>query len=269
MGKCLQSVGMISLKNKDDDEPTYTGTGWLVAKEESESYIMTNYHVISAIMQRRRQTQREIKVVIQFDYLTKAQPSCVEFEVAQQAEISNVDSDYAVLKVQSNCPGIECLKVCTRWPNPNSNVTVIGHPKAESKTCMLGKVLHTPSSSENIRKWVEDKTKQYCPHEHCEGREKEVVCVHNYEKWDKLEKRKDFLLIHNCQTGHGASGSPVVNDNGEVIALQSWGMFLGNEQQREKPALEFAHSINCIVKDININKKNEALARKLNFYGMT
>ena len=38
-------------------------------------------------MQRRRQTQREIKVVIQFDYLTKAQPSCVEFEVAQQAEI--------------------------------------------------------------------------------------------------------------------------------------------------------------------------------------
>jgi hypothetical protein len=115
---------------------------WFVAKEESESYIMTNYHVISAIMQRRRQTQREIKVVIQFDYLTKAQPSCVEFEVAQQAEISNVDSDYAVLKVQSNCPGIECLKVCTHWPNPNSNVTVIGHPKAESKLCMLGNVLH-------------------------------------------------------------------------------------------------------------------------------
>jgi hypothetical protein len=37
---------------------------WFVAKEESESYIMTNYHVISAIKQRRRQTQREIKVRI-------------------------------------------------------------------------------------------------------------------------------------------------------------------------------------------------------------
>jgi S1-C subfamily serine protease len=49
-----KSVGMTALKNKDDDEPTYTGTGWFVAKEESESYIMTNYHVISAIMQRRR-----------------------------------------------------------------------------------------------------------------------------------------------------------------------------------------------------------------------
>jgi S1-C subfamily serine protease len=55
---------MNALKNKGDDEPTNTGTGWLVAKEESESYIMTNYHVISAIMQRRRQTQREIKVHI-------------------------------------------------------------------------------------------------------------------------------------------------------------------------------------------------------------
>ena len=71
---------MIALKNKDDDEPTNTGTGWLVAKEESESYIMTNYHLISAIMQRsnlasqkdpglrgwqrRRQTQHEIKVHI-------------------------------------------------------------------------------------------------------------------------------------------------------------------------------------------------------------
>jgi S1-C subfamily serine protease len=59
-----KSVGVISLKNKEDDEPTYTGTGWFVAKEESESYIMTNYHVISAIKQRRRQTQREIKVHI-------------------------------------------------------------------------------------------------------------------------------------------------------------------------------------------------------------
>jgi hypothetical protein len=32
---------MNALKNKDDDERTNTGTGWLVAKEESESYIMT------------------------------------------------------------------------------------------------------------------------------------------------------------------------------------------------------------------------------------
>jgi hypothetical protein len=31
---------------------------------ESEFYIMTHYHVISAIKQRRRQTQREIKVHI-------------------------------------------------------------------------------------------------------------------------------------------------------------------------------------------------------------
>jgi S1-C subfamily serine protease len=64
MEKRGKSVGMISLKNKDDDEPTNTGTGWFVAKEESESYIMTNYHVISVIKQRRRQTQRGIKVHI-------------------------------------------------------------------------------------------------------------------------------------------------------------------------------------------------------------
>jgi hypothetical protein len=35
-----KSVGMIALKNKDDDEPTYTGAGWFVAGEESESYII-------------------------------------------------------------------------------------------------------------------------------------------------------------------------------------------------------------------------------------
>jgi hypothetical protein len=67
---------------------------------------------------------------------------------------------------------------------------------------MLGNMLHTSSSSENIRKWVEDKTKQYCSHEHCEGRENEVVCIHNYEKLDKLEKRKDFLLIHKQAMGN-------------------------------------------------------------------
>ena len=265
MGKCLESVCMISVKNKDDDGLTYTGSGWLVAKEESESYIMTNFHVFSDIMERSRQTQREIKVVIQFDYLSWAQPSCIEFEVPQQAEISDKNLDYAVLKVQSNCPGIECLEVYTHLPNLSSNVNVIGHPGAKSKSCMSGKVLHTsrPSISvEIIHKWVEDNTKQYCPHEHCEGKEKKVVCAHNY-KWKKFDLRKDFLLIHNCGTSKGASGSPVVNDNGEVIALHSWGMFLGDKQQREKPALEFAHSINFIVEDIK--KNNEALARKLNF----
>jgi hypothetical protein len=80
MVKRVKSVVMSALKNKDDDEPTNTGTGWFVAKEESESYIMTNYHLIFAIMQRsnlasqkdpglrgwqrRRQTQHEIKVHI-------------------------------------------------------------------------------------------------------------------------------------------------------------------------------------------------------------
>jgi hypothetical protein len=34
------------------------------------------------------------------------------------------------------------------------------------------------------------------------GRGKEVVCIHNYEKLDKLEKRKDFLLIHKQAMGH-------------------------------------------------------------------
>jgi hypothetical protein len=80
MVKRVKSVVMSALKNKDDDEPTNTGTGWFVAKEEGESYIMTNYQVIFAIMQRsnlasqkdpglrgwqrRRQTQHEIKVHI-------------------------------------------------------------------------------------------------------------------------------------------------------------------------------------------------------------
>ena len=257
---------MIALKNKDDDELFYTATGWLVAKEESEFYIMTNYHVISTIDEYKRQTQRELKVVFQFDYRTTAQSSCVEFELAQKDPVpSDAVLDYAVLKFQGNCPADrERLDVCTRSPNPNSNVTVIGHPETKPMTCMSGKVLYTPrpSTSVEVRKWVEDKIKQYCPHKHSKGKEREVVCVHNY-KWGKFNRRKDFLLIHNCQTGHGASGSPVVNDKGLVIALHSWGMFLGNEQQREKPALEFAHSINSIVQDIK--KKYEELARKLNF----
>ena len=41
MVKRVKSVVMTALKNKDDDEPTNTSTGWFVAKEESESYIMT------------------------------------------------------------------------------------------------------------------------------------------------------------------------------------------------------------------------------------
>jgi S1-C subfamily serine protease len=49
MVKRVKSV-ITALKNKDDDEPTNTGTGWFVSKEESKSYIMTNFHLISAII---------------------------------------------------------------------------------------------------------------------------------------------------------------------------------------------------------------------------
>ena len=67
MATCISSVGVISLKSTDNENPKYVATAWIIAKKENEAYIMTNYHVISAVKKRKKAAQKETKFVIQFD----------------------------------------------------------------------------------------------------------------------------------------------------------------------------------------------------------
>ena len=101
MARCSKSVGMISLKSKEYESPKYVATAWIIAKKKNEACIMTNYHVISAVKNRKKAAQKETKLVIQFDYRTLAQPICPKFEVQMlEDEISNDNLDYVIFNIQ-------------------------------------------------------------------------------------------------------------------------------------------------------------------------
>ena len=108
MARCSKSVGMISLKSKEYESPKYVATAWIIAKKENEAGIMTNYHVISAVINRKKAAQKETKLVIQFDYRTLTQPICPKFEVLMlEDKISNDNLDFATLKFNNNLPAKE------------------------------------------------------------------------------------------------------------------------------------------------------------------
>ena len=260
----LQSIGIIALKNKTETgSPHYTGTGWLVASKEGVSYIFTNYHVIFAINSRKNQTENEIKVVIQFDHLTEIpSPNCAEHEVEQEAEISDENLDYAVLKINKFLPKRAPLNVSTSIPNNDNKIFAIGHVGCTPLKVMEG-VIRLKQPKESWKNWLKSNAMHYCPTPSCEGGNTEVICPHNLpsEKWVKVEKREKFLLVHNCQTDHGTSGAPLVNSNGNVFAMHSRGMFFGNAKERQKATYEFAHTIKSIAVDI-LGRK-ESLAKEL------
>ena len=113
MARCSKSVGMISLKSKDYECQKYVATAWIIAKKENEACIMNNYHVISAIKNRKKAAQKETKLVIYFDYRTLA--ICPEFKAQiLENEISNDNLDYTILKVNDNLPKVICGRAASR-----------------------------------------------------------------------------------------------------------------------------------------------------------
>ena len=256
MARCSKSVGMISLKSTDNESPKYVATAWIIAKKENEAYIMTNYHVISAVKKRKEATQKETKLVIQFDHRTLAQPICPEFEVQMlENEISNNDLDYAILKVNDNLPGKETLKV-TRCLPDSGVVSIIGFPNGQPKQRYIGKLY----SVEDVKLWVKENTSDRCPEHPWDGRNTKFTCQHNYD-WSKFERRKNFLLAYKCGTAKGVSGSPILNNSGEVCGLQSWGLFLRSQKKCPTPLFEFGHKIRDIID--NIKGKDETFAIEL------
>ena len=81
-----------------------------------------------------------------------------------------------------------------------------------------------------------------------------------------LTHRTERALLYETDTEHGASGSPVFNDNWDVIALHHWGSpFLGQADETETvlPLVNEGVRISAIVRDLRARMAALPMAKRL------
>ena len=147
------------------------------------------------------------------------------------------------------------MKVTRRLPN-SGVVSIIGFQNGQPKERFRGKLQRV----DDVENLVKEKASDRCLDQSCDGSNTKVECRHNYN-WSKFKRRKEFLLVHDFGTDHGSSGSPILNNSGEVCGMHCWGLYLGDRKKWPNPLFEFGHNMRHIIDDIK--KKDETFAMRL------
>lgn len=223
----LAALSVAKVKVMTASGLSYNGTGWLIAP----GVIITNHHVIAA----RRigdpsLTDDEIKIRGQncrfiFDF--EEGKSCHEFESMGLLDC-DADLDYAILRVKA--------------------VAKDGH-KSIQDYGFLHIVPFYPTLDQGLRLNVI---------QHPDGRLKEVALRTNYYVGENTPAQRIYYLT---DTEGGSSGSPVMNDDWQVVALhRGWSEF--NQFFRGQPirfknlGLDYN---SLIMPDETVTKVNEGV----------
>jgi V8-like Glu-specific endopeptidase len=227
----MDSVGLIACG-------TIRGTCFLVA----DKLVITNYHVYNMIKtERNNQQRRNLPITVCFNFVWPAetQPGnavvTVEIDEGHDPKIDNAHLDYKFLRLKEN----QSLKkrvplgtIVRCRPLEEGRVVIIGHPEGKEmhqETCVV--------VERNL--WREKLEKR---HKCCAG-----VHMTNKEKLES-EKYKD-CVPYDTSLFHGASGSPVFDMNGHIVAMHTQGYTLDGEEGK-RSLMEFGVQFNVICKDV-------------------
>lgn len=222
-----KSVGIIYVQV---NAKCYFGTCFLV----TENVILTNYHVYDDL---KKHVTQSHKVKVSFNFLLPIPKGLVEFEVNMKdirAECSDKSLDYIFLGLKGEPTGLMGLGEKISVINPdnltNELVSIIGHPfrpggnikRIDTDCRIISKYLWRPELIKSLqgKRRLEFEPLFYC---------KKAIMSPEYEQ--KIPYHSSFF--------HGASGSPVFDDHGKIIAMHVSG-WVENEVGREYSYMEFA-----------------------------
>ncbi len=240
-----KSVGHIYVEDGPD-----AGTCFLVEK----NVILTNYHVYDDIKKILAAGQSNRKVKVAFNYVRPNQAEDlgkveVDLEkILAQCPTEKLDYIFLELKDDAKQPILGDI-ISTANPNDFANefVTIIGHPDGREKQIdtdcrVISQYTWRPELLDRIQKRQSfEFTTEYL---NC----KRQVMSEFYEH--KIAYHSSFL--------HGASGSPVFNKYGKIIAMHACGWVLEKDGKIYKSIMEFAIPMKAIYDDCYKNCKDVA-----------
>ena len=239
----IKSIGQISCGRM-------RGTCWLVR----DKLIITNHHIYQLFYKEREELQNpNLPITVTFDYLHTGKPEhniAVGVDEDHDPELENPHLDYKFLQLEeSEClQGRAPLGLTVRCrPLQEGLVTIIGHPEGkemQTETCI---VVSSHSWREKLQQ-RHDKLVQ-------SQKDDPISAGLNMTKHDSLgcaQKYKD-CLPYDTSLFTGASGSPVFDLNGNIVAIHTQGYTLDIEGGKCS-LMEFGVKFHAICEDLKRRK---------------
>ena len=226
----IRSIGQISCGR-------IRGTCWLV----NDTLVITNFHVYMMINHERDELQNlNLPITVTFDYFYSAQTEhfvTVEVDEGRDPQLENPHLDYKFLCLRENEGLRDRVRLGTivrSCPLHEGLVIIVGHHPAGSKmqeeTCVV------------VRNHLwREKLQQR--HAICAG-----VHMTTAEILESNERFRE-CLPYDTSLFSGASGSPVFDLNGNIVAMHTQGYTL-EVQGRKCSLMEFGVQFNAICEDM-------------------
>jgi V8-like Glu-specific endopeptidase len=183
------------------------GTCFLV----TDVLVITNYHVYRMIEEERNKPGNfSLPITVLFDYLTKQMEKVVEVEVdeEQDPKLANPYLDYKFFRLKQNerIEGRVPLGPMVRnWQLSDGRIVILGHPEAMEMQDEVCVVVGYRAMQERIKE----------RHEQCTGvHMTNAQLLHNTEDYQGS-------LSYDTTFFAGASGSPVFEMNGNIVAMHA------------------------------------------------
>ena len=218
------------------------GTCWLV----TDRVVITNNHVMMMFNEEREELKNvELPIKVLFDYSHQGETAkvvTIEVDETWEPVLENQRLDYKFLRLKES----EGLRnrvplgpIVRRRPLQEGLVLIVGHPE--------GKEMHLEScvvvSSHSWREKLEQR------HAACAG-----VHMTSAKLLQSAEKYKD-CLAYDTSLFSGASGSPVIDVNGNIVAMHTQGYTL-NINGGKCSLMEFGVQFNAICEDLRSYDEN-------------
>ena len=229
LGSYSKSIGQISCG-------TIRGTCWLVG----DTLVLTNHHVYMMINTEREKLQiPDLPITVTFDYLRPGQREhvvTVEVDEERDPQLESCRLDYKFLRLKENggLGGRVPLGPIVRTrPLQEGLVTIVGHPAGSEMHVETYVVVRSQS-------WREQPDQRHAV----------FAGLHmtNAELLYSTERYKD-CLPYDTSFFSGASGSPVFDVNGNIVAMHTQGYTL-NVDDGQCSLMEFGVQLNAIFDDM-------------------
>ena len=267
----MRSVGIIVCGG------VHCGTCFLVTNR----MVITNYHVYRIIQEVRRTLKNpNLPVCIWFDYLDHQKPEkVVVLEVDEQEDLCKLENpylDYKFLYVKQNehlRDRVPLGPMVRNWQLSTGRVVILGHPDGEEMQDEVCIVVGYRKMLKRLRERHERFTGVHMTNEQL------LRGLNNQEHPSQAETYSSGLS-YDTTLFKGASGSPVIEMNGNIVAMHTQGYLLEKDipnklenvanqesedvqNQKEKYSLmEFGVQFFSIFKDIR-RWHGEAVVKEL------
>ncbi|XP_077605032.1 serine protease FAM111A [Crocuta crocuta] len=212
-------------------------------------FIFTCRHVVSDFMGKGIEPNkwadmigRCARVTFSYDSPHKKEENC--FFLEPWFEISDVILDYAVLKLKANGQQVPLGLYSRIAPAPSTGlIYIIGHPNGEEKSSDACSVI-----SQGQRK---EKYNERLQAEEGEGCNYGMDYIHMYTQrtFEEIAHSPD-VITYDTSFYFGASGSPVLDSEGSLVAMHTAGFTSNNEIGLSSHLIEFGSTLESILLDI-------------------